>query len=93
MRAPVWACWRRLAPSWGSSDAVAPSDDWEFGAADPFRVELELLYQSIAFRSAHNLDAYKSAPEPAQVVGYYQSMSAASAASLAADATTVAAVR
>ena len=63
------------------------------GAVGPFRVEVELLYQPIAFRWAHNLDPYSSAPEPARFVGYYRSMSAGSTATLAADTTTVAAAR
>jgi hypothetical protein len=37
----------------------------------PYRVDVELLYQSIAFRWAHNLERY-DAPEPARFLGYYK---------------------
>jgi hypothetical protein len=46
----------------------------------PFRIEVELLYQPIGFRWAHNLEFYK-ALEPQRFVGYYDSM--------ASEATTV----
>lgn len=48
----------------------------------PFHIEVELLYQPIGFRWAHNLDGYKAA-EPQRFVGYYDSMSGATAAVLA----------
>jgi hypothetical protein len=48
----------------------------------PFRVAVELLYQPIGFRWAHNLAPYKAA-EPQRFVGYYDSMSAGSATVLA----------
>ena len=41
------------------------------GAAGPFHVEVELWYQPIGFRWAHNLQPYK-AMEPQQFLGYYQ---------------------
>jgi hypothetical protein len=44
----------------------------------PFRVEAELWYQPIGFRWAHNLSPYK-AEEPQRFVGYYDSMSTATA--------------
>src|SRR5207302_9697460 len=47
-------------------------------AQGPFRVEAELWYQPIGFRWAHNLAPYK-AEEPQRFVGYYDSMSTASA--------------
>jgi len=47
-------------------------------AQGPFHVEAELWYQPIGFRWAHNLGAYK-AEEPQRFVGYYESMSAATA--------------
>jgi hypothetical protein len=74
----------------GGGDRVVYRARLPPGAAGPFRVEVELLYQPIAFRWAHNLAPYSSSPEPARFVGYYQSMSAGSAATLAADTTTVA---
>ena len=36
----------------------------------PYRAEVELLYQSIAYRWAHNLERY-DAPEPARFLRYY----------------------
>jgi hypothetical protein len=77
----------------GGGDRVVYRARLPAGAAGPFRVEVALLYQPIAFRWAHNLEPYSSAREPARFVGYYQSMSSASAATLAAATTTVAAVR
>jgi hypothetical protein len=52
------------------------------GAQGPFQIEAELWYQPIGFRWAHNLSPYKAA-EPQRFVGYYESMSAASAVLLA----------
>jgi len=46
-------------------------------ASAPYRVEVELLYQSIGYRWAHNLEPYK-APEPARFVSYYNASSAGS---------------
>jgi hypothetical protein len=46
-------------------------------AAGPFRVEVELRYQSIGYRWAHNLERY-DAPEPARFLGYYKAGAAAS---------------
>lgn len=48
----------------------------------PFRIEVELLYQPIGFRWAHNLGSYK-AVEPQRFVGYYDSMSSQATAVLA----------
>lgn len=48
----------------------------------PFHVEVELLYQPIGFRWAHNLAPYKS-NETERFVGYYDSMSSATATVLA----------
>jgi hypothetical protein len=53
------------------------------------RIEVELLYQPIAFRWAHNLDAYRAAPEPARFIRYYEAMATGSATTLAAAATQV----
>jgi hypothetical protein len=43
----------------------------------PFRVEVELLYQSIGYRWARNLEQY-NAPEPKRFVSYYKASSAGS---------------
>jgi hypothetical protein len=43
----------------------------------PFQVDVELLYQPIGFRWAHNLEKYDAA-EPKRFVGYYNAMSSAS---------------
>ena len=43
----------------------------------PYRVQVELLYQSIAYRWAHNLERY-DAPEPARFLGYYKAAASAS---------------
>ena len=53
--------------------------------------EVELLYQSIGYRWANNLDSY-DAPEPKRFVSYYRSMSSTSSV-LVATATTQLAVR
>lgn len=52
------------------------------GAAGPFSIEAELLFQPIAFRWAQNLAPY-DAPETKRFVGYYNSMAASSSALLA----------
>jgi hypothetical protein len=49
----------------------------EVPGAGPFTIEVELRYQSIAYRWAHNLAGY-DAPEPKQFISYYQSMSSGS---------------
>jgi hypothetical protein len=54
-------------------------------AAGPFRVEAELVYQSIGYRWAHNLDTY-DAPEPKRFVSYYKA-SAAGSSVVVANAT------
>ena len=43
----------------------------------PYTVDVELLYQTIGYRWAHNLEGY-NAPEPKQFVSYYRSMSSGS---------------
>jgi cytochrome c551/c552 len=45
--------------------------------AGPFAVDVELRYQPIAYRWAHNLDRY-DAPEPKRFVSYYDATSSAS---------------
>src|SRR5581483_8500869 len=57
------------------------------GATGPFQVEVELCYQPIGFRWAHNLEPYK-AMEPQRFVGYYTAASKDTAIRLAsAEAT------
>jgi hypothetical protein len=67
----------------GGGDRVVYRPRLPPGAAGPFQVEVELLYQPIAFRWAHNLDAYRAAPEPARFLRYYRAMSTGSATTLA----------
>jgi len=51
-------------------------------AAGPYKVEVELWYQPIGFRWAHNLGAYQAA-EPQRFLHYYEQDSAQSAVILA----------
>jgi hypothetical protein len=51
-------------------------------------VTAELWYQSIGYRWAHNLEAYR-APEIDRFVGYYEATAASSATRIAADTVTV----
>ena len=51
-------------------------------AQGPFRVEVELWYQPIGFRWAHNLASY-DAVEPKRFVQYYDSLAGSSATVLA----------
>jgi len=51
-------------------------------AAGPFHVTVDLWYQPIGFRWAHNLAPYKAA-EPRRLVEYYESMSSSTATILA----------
>ncbi len=46
-------------------------------AGGPYTVEVELRYQSIGYRWAHNLERY-DAPEPRQFVSFYTSMASSS---------------
>jgi hypothetical protein len=57
------------------SPAVDPS-------AGPFHVEVELWYEPIGFRWAHNLGSYK-ADEPQRLVNYYDSLASNAAVILA----------
>jgi hypothetical protein len=43
----------------------------------PFRINVELLYQPIGFRWAHNLEKY-DAPEPKRFLSYFNAMSPSS---------------
>jgi hypothetical protein len=59
----------------GASDRVHYAID--VGAAGPFTVDVELRYQSIAYRWAHNLERYDAA-EPKRFVKYYEATSSGS---------------
>jgi hypothetical protein len=52
------------------------------GAAGPFTADVELRYQVISYRWAHNLSAY-DASEPKRFVGYYDQLAPASSIVLA----------
>jgi hypothetical protein len=65
----------------GGSDRVHYSVS--AGAAAGLRIEVELWYQPIGFRWAHNLEPYGAAAEPARFVRYYVSMEQGSAVVLA----------
>jgi hypothetical protein len=53
----------------------------------PFEVSVELMYQPIGYRWAHNLERY-DAPEPRRFVSYFQSMQSNSATVLARSTVT-----
>jgi len=53
----------------------------------PFTVSVELRYQPIGYRWAHNLERY-DAPEPKQFVSYYNALSSSSSVVVAAAAAT-----
>ena len=52
------------------------------GAAGPFKVSAELVYQPVGYRWAHNLESFKAA-EPQRFVHYYEQAAAHSALVLA----------
>ncbi len=56
-------------------------------AAGPYTVAVELRYQSIGYRWAHNLEKYDAA-EPKQFLSYYKAMSSGSSVVVAAAAAT-----
>ena len=58
---------------------------WHFG---PYRLSVELLYQSIGYRWANNLKRY-DAPEPRRFTSFYDSMADATATTLARASVTV----
>jgi hypothetical protein len=60
------------------------------GAAGPFKVAAELVYQPVGYRWAHNLESFK-AEEPQRFVHYYEQAAAHSALVLAHAETTVSA--
>jgi len=68
----------------GGGDHVVYRAALPDGVSGPFRIEIELLYQPIAFRWAHNLDEYGAVPEAARFIRYYRTMSSGSATTLAA---------
>jgi hypothetical protein len=65
----------------GDADFTASGDHVRFAVEvsneAPLTVDVELRYQSIAFRWAHNLEGY-DAPEPTRFVSYYRAMSSTS---------------
>jgi hypothetical protein len=73
----------------GGGDHVVYRVGLPDGASGPFRIEVELLYQPIAFRWAHNLDEYGAVPEAARFTRFYRAMSSGSATTLAALETVV----
>jgi hypothetical protein len=52
------------------------------GASGPFSLEVELMYQPIGFRWAHNLEPYHAASEPKRFVDYFSGMASSSAVQL-----------
>ena len=54
----------------------------------PYRVSAELLYESIGYRWAHNLEAY-DAFEPKRFLGYYKAQSASLAKPVASASLTL----
>lgn len=73
----------------GGGDHIVYRPLLPVGSSGPFRVEVEVLYQPIGFRWAHNLAPYGSIAEPARFVRYYEAMSAASATTLASASASV----
>jgi len=68
----------------GGGDRVVYRARLPEGASGPYRIEVELLYQPIAFRWAQNLTPYGALAEPARFIRYYQALSPGSATTLAA---------
>jgi len=64
----------------GGGDRVRYSVDAQ--SAGPFTIDVELRYQSVAYRWAHNLERY-DAPEPRRFVGYYKALSSTSSVTVA----------
>jgi hypothetical protein len=58
------------------------------GAAGPFKIAVELVFQPVGYRWAHNLESFKAA-EPQRFVQYYQEAATHSALVLAHAETTV----
>jgi hypothetical protein len=65
----------------GDADFTASGDHVRFAVEvsneAPLTVDVELRYQSIAFRWAHKLEG-SDAPEPTRFVSYYRAMSSTS---------------
>jgi hypothetical protein len=59
----------------------------EVSGSSRYAVEVELRYQSIAYRWAHNLSRY-NAPEPKRFVSYYEATAAGSSVVVARSGTT-----
>jgi hypothetical protein len=57
-------------------------------SAGPFSIEVELMYQPIGFRWAHNLEPYGAATEPKRFVDYFIGTASSSAVSLTKTAAT-----
>src|SRR4029079_5554765 len=55
----------------GDGDRVRFEVPVRMSTGSPLRVEVELRYQAIGYRWAHNLEAYKAA-EPQRFLSYYQ---------------------
>jgi hypothetical protein len=72
----------------GDGDRVRYSVDVPAGGG-PYQVEVELLYQPIGYRWAHNLEKY-DAFEPKRFVGYYNALSSGSWVEVAKAGATVA---
>jgi len=70
----------------GGSDVVSYSVPVRGRA--PYRISAQLLYESIGYRWAHNLEAYQ-AFEPKRFLGYYNAQAASLAKSLAGAAITL----
>ena len=73
----------------GGGDRILYQPRLPTGVAGPLRIDVALEYQPIGFRWAHNLEAYRSAAEPARFLGYYTAMSGGSATELARASVTV----
>jgi len=67
----------------GGSDHVLYQPLLSAGGAGDLQVHVDLLYQPIGSRWAHNLARKHSATEPARFLGYYTAMSGSSATTLA----------
>ena len=70
----------------GDGDRVRYSVDVPAGAG-PFQVDVELLFQPIGYRWAHNLEKY-DAFEPKRFVGYYNATASGSSVVVAKATTT-----
>ena len=68
--------------------AIACATGCRSSGDGPYRVEVELRYQSIGYRWASNLEAVK-AEEPARFVSYYKATSAGSSVIVATTTVTV----